>query len=133
MRAGIFATATSSRVEAGASYYGVMEITGNVWEQTVSIGGLSGRSFTGLHGDGEITASGYADVDFWPGANGNVTISVANTSPNTGSTGNAGMMFKSGSWQDVAFLRLSDRQYPGWTGMNTRDPRMGGRGIRTAP
>jgi formylglycine-generating enzyme required for sulfatase activity len=133
MRAGIFATATSTRVAAGASYYGVMEITGNVWELPVSVGGLSGRSFTGLHGNGVLTATGFADVDFWPGSNGNVTITTANTTPNTGSTGNAGIMFRSGSWQDVQFLRLSDRAYPGWTGLNTRDPRNGGRGVRTAP
>ncbi len=133
MRAGIFATATSTRVAAGASYYGVMEMTGNVWELPVSVGGLSGRSFTGLHGNGAITATGFADVDFWPGSNGNTTITTANTTPNTGSTGNAGIMFRSGSWQDAQFLRLSDRQYPGWTGLNTRDPRNGGRGVRTAP
>lgn len=133
MRAGIFATATSTRVAAGASYYGVMEITGNVWELPVSVGGLSGRSFTGLHGNGAITPTGFADVDFWPGSNGNTTITTAHTTPNTGSTGNAGIMFRSGSWQDAQFLRLSDRAYPGWTGLNTRDPRNGGRGVRTAP
>lgn len=133
MRAGIFATATSTRVAAGASYYGVMEITGNVWELVVSVGGLAGRSFTGIHGDGEITSGGNADVDFWPGSNGNGNTAVANTTPNTGSTNYAGIMFRSGSWQDVAYLRLSDRAYPGWTGLNTRDPRNGGRGVRTAP
>ncbi len=133
LRVGIFATASSSRVVAGASYYGAMEITGNVWEMVVSVGGPSGRSFTGVHGDGAITAAGFADVDFWPGSNGNNNIAVANTTPNTGSTSFAGLMFRSGSWQDAAFLRLSDRQYPGWTGMGGRDPRMGGRGVRTAP
>lgn len=133
LRAGIFATATSSRVTAGASYYGVMEITGNVWELPVGLGHVAGRSFTGLHGNGIITSSGFADVDFWPGANGNNTLTAANTAPNTGSSGAAGMMFRSGSWSDVVFLRLSDRSYPGWTGLNTRDNRMGGRGVRTAP
>jgi formylglycine-generating enzyme required for sulfatase activity len=133
LRAGVFATATSTRVAAGASYYGVMEITGNVWELVVSVGGLAGRSFTGVHGDGEITSTGNADVDFWPGSNGNGNVAAANTTPNTGSTHYAGMMFKSGSWQDVPFLRLSDRLYSGWTGLNTRDPRNGGRGARTAP
>lgn len=133
LRAGIFATATSSRVEAGASYYGVMEITGNVWELVVGLGGLSGRSFTGVHGDGEITASGYADVDFWPGSNGNANPGVANTTPNTGSTNFAGMMFRCGSWSETLYMRLSDRAYPGWSGLNTRDSRMGGRGVRTAP
>lgn len=133
MRVGIFATATSSRVVSGASYYGAMEITGNVWEMVVGVGGLSGRSFTGVHGNGLITAAGFADVDHWPGSNGNSNITIANTIPNTGSTSYAGLMFRSGSWQDVPFLRLSDRAYPGWTGMGGRDNRMGGRGVRTAP
>lgn len=133
LRVGIFATAASSRVVAGASYYGAMEISGNVWEMVVSVGGPSGRSFTGVHGNGSVTAAGFADADFWPGSNGNSNIAVANTTPNTGSTSNAGLMFRSGSWQDANFLRLSDRAYPGWTGMNGRDQRMGGRGVRTAP
>lgn len=134
LRAGIFATATSSRVVAGASYYGVMEITGNVWELVVSVGGLAGRTFTGLHGDGTINATGFANVEAWPGANGNGNVAVANgPGVNSGSTNYAGIMFRSGSWQDVAFLRLSDRAYPGWTGLNSRDPRNGGRGVRTAP
>lgn len=133
LRVGIFATATSSRVVAGASYYGAMEITGNVWEMVVGVGGLSGRSFTGVHGNGAITSSGFADADYWPGSNGNSNIAVANVTPNPGSTSYAGIMFRSGSWLDGAFLRLSDRQYPGWTGMGGRDQRMGGRGVRTAP
>lgn len=133
LRAGIFATASSTRVAAGASYYGAMEITGNVWEIVVGIGHAAGRSFTGLHGDGEITAAGFANIDFWPGANGNGTKTVANTSPNTGSTSYAGMMFRSGSWRDTPFLTLSDRQYSSWTGFTGRERRVGGRGVRTAP
>jgi len=133
MRVGIFATATSSRVVAGASYYGVMEITGNVWELVVGVGGLSGRSFTGVHGDGSINAAGFADADYWPGSNGNATFATANIAPNPGSTSFAGIMFRSGSWAENLYLRLSDRAYPGWNGMGGRDQRQGGRGVRTAP
>ncbi|MEQ8423138.1 MAG: hypothetical protein RIA63_00410, partial [Cyclobacteriaceae bacterium] len=133
LRVGIFATATSSRVVSGASYYGAMELTGNVWEMVVSVGGPSGRSFTGVHGNGNLTASGFADEDFWPGSNGNNNIAVAQVTPNTGSTSFAGLMFRGGSWVNPNWLRLSDRQYPGWTGMGGRDQRMGGRGVRTAP
>lgn len=133
LRVGVFATATSSRVVSGASYYGAMEITGNVWEMVVGVGGLSGRSFTGVHGNGALTASGFADADYWPGSNGNSNIAVANIAPNPGSTSYAGMMFRGGSWANPNWLRLSDRQYPGWTGMGSRDNRMGGRGVRTAP
>jgi formylglycine-generating enzyme required for sulfatase activity len=84
MRAGIFATATSTRVAAGASYYGVMEITGNVWELVVSVGGASGRSFTGVHGDGEITAAGSADVDFWQDLTATVTLQLQTQPPTRG-------------------------------------------------
>jgi formylglycine-generating enzyme required for sulfatase activity len=133
MRVGIFATASSSRVVAGAGYYGIMELTGNVWELVVGIGLPSGRSYTGVHGNGAITTAGYADVDFWPGSNGNSTPGNANTAPNIGSTQFAGMMFRGGSFQEALYLRLSDRSYPGWTGLGGRDARMGGRGVRTAP
>ncbi len=133
LRAGIFATATSTRVTAGASYYGVMELTGNLWELPVGAGHVAGRSFTGVHGNGALTSAGFADVDFWPGSNGNNTLTVANTPPNTGSTGSAGMMFRGGSFSEAAYLRLSDRAYSGWSGLNTRETRMGGRGVRTAP
>lgn len=133
IRVGAFATATSSRVTAGASYYGLMEITGNVWEIVVGVGHVAGRSYTGVHGNGGLTAAGFADVGFWPGSSGNATVTVANTSPNTGSSSYAGMMFRGGSYADGGFLRLSDRQYPGWNGLGTRDSRIGGRGVRTAP
>jgi formylglycine-generating enzyme required for sulfatase activity len=133
MRVGAFATATSSRVTAGASYYGIMDLTGNVWEVVVGVGFVAGRSYTGVHGNGSLSTAGFADVDFWPGSNGNNVTTTPQTTPNTGSTQAVGTMFRSGSFQDNNFLRLSDRQFPGWTGLNTRDNRMGGRGVRTAP
>lgn len=133
MRVGAFATSTSSRVTAGASYYGIMELTGNVWEIVVGVGFIAGRSYTGVHGNGTLNAAGFADVDFWPGSNNNSTTTTPNVAPNPGSTSYAGMMFRCGSYADGAFLRLSDRQYPGWTGLGGRDNRIGGRGVRTAP
>lgn len=133
MRVGIFAVAASTRVESGASYYGAMEVTGNVWEMVVGVGGLSGRSFTGVHGNGSLNAGGFADADYWPGSNGNASIGVANIAPNPGSTSFAGLMFRMGTWNNAAWLRVSDRDYPGWTGMGGRDQRQGGRGVRTAP
>jgi hypothetical protein len=133
MRVGLFATASSSRVVAGAGYYGIMELTGNVWEIVVGSGLPSGRSYTGVHGNGSLSATGFADVDFWPGSNGNATGANPNTAPNAGSTQYAGTMFRGGSYQDGQWLRTSDRQYPGWTGLGGRDGRIGGRGVRTAP
>jgi len=55
LRAGIFATPESDRVRAGASYWGIMEMSGNVWEPVVTVGALRGRRFAGLHGDGTQT------------------------------------------------------------------------------
>ncbi len=133
LRVGIFATATSSRVVAGASYYGIMELTGNVWEIPVGVGHVAGRSFTGVHGDGSLTAAGFANPDFWPGSSGNSNWSVANTAGNTGSTQVAGLQFRGGSWTQGNWLQVSDRNYSYWTGISGREQRIGGRGVRTAP
>ena len=67
VRCGLFATGTSTRAEAGASYYGVMEMSGNLWERPVTVGNSTGRSFTGNHGDGALSSSGDANAGNWPG------------------------------------------------------------------
>ena len=66
LRVGCFATATSTRVAAGASYWGIMELSGNVTDRPVSVGNANGRLFTGLHGDGVLTSAGAALVTNWP-------------------------------------------------------------------
>jgi formylglycine-generating enzyme required for sulfatase activity len=134
MRCGVFATATSTRAQAGASYYGIMEMTGNVWEQDVTIGNVAGRSFTGANGDGTLAANGAANVGAWPGANGNNTLTSANGASAAGNTGYAGMGFALGTWNTAAWAQVADRQYRnGWNGLTGRDVRTGGRGVRTAP
>ena len=56
-----------SRQEAGATYYGVMEMSGNAWEMAITIGHPEGRQFTGLHGNGIINTAGNATVGTsWP-------------------------------------------------------------------
>lgn len=69
LRVGIFASNTnnSGRETSGASYYGVMELSGNLSERTVTVGNITGRSFTGTNGNGSIDGSGNADVTNWPG------------------------------------------------------------------
>ncbi len=70
MRCGALATATSTRVSSGATYYGLMEMSGNVWEACVSAGNAGGLAFTGTHGDGKIAANGgLHNVPNWPIAN----------------------------------------------------------------
>jgi len=52
LRVGIFATPHSDRVSAGASYWGILDLTGNLTEHAVSVGHTAGRTFAGNHGEG---------------------------------------------------------------------------------
>jgi formylglycine-generating enzyme required for sulfatase activity len=70
LRCGIFAASSinHSRQESGASYYGVMEISGNVLERIVNITDSQGKTFTAVNGDGDLTTP----VSTWPsGSAGN--------------------------------------------------------------
>ncbi len=73
LRCGFAATSSSSKVQAGASYYGVMELAGNLTERCISAGTPEGRAYTGLSGDGEVSATGSSNVTNWPGSNGQST------------------------------------------------------------
>lgn len=99
LRVGSFATVSSIREQAGVSDYGIMELSGNLWEQAVSVGNTSGRNFTGsIHGDGLLTTDGFCNISTWPGF---VSDNV---------TGAAGIGFRGGAWSDNAFsLRVSSR------------------------
>jgi len=65
LRCGIFAKGSTTREQAGASYYGIMDLSGNVYENTVGLTD-AGKGYTGLPGDGALDASGYANVSNWP-------------------------------------------------------------------
>jgi len=52
VRVGLFATPDSGRIEAGASYWGIMELSGNVREQMVTVSDPKGRAFRGTPGAG---------------------------------------------------------------------------------
>lgn len=134
-RSGMFATGTSTRVLAGASWYGIMELSGNVWENSVSCGNIAGRSFIGNNGNGSLNAAGAADVTTWPGLNGNNTLTTSNAvAPTTGVTGFAGIGFAAGTWNGAAWAQVSNRDFRNaWNGLTGRDSRNGGRGVRTAP
>ena len=60
----------SQRINEGASYYGVRNLSGNVWERCVTIGHQLGRIYDGQHGDGELDADGFCNVANWPGKDG---------------------------------------------------------------
>lgn len=78
LRQGIFASNILNvgsdkerRIKSGSTYYGIMEMTGNLSEQTILI---DTRKFKGLNGDGKLNYNGNADVLDWPGAiNGEIT------------------------------------------------------------
>ncbi|AZQ64926.1 hypothetical protein EI427_22125 [Flammeovirga pectinis] len=68
LRVGTYASYTNSiRASSGATYYGIMNIAGNMRELWITIGNTTGRSFTGQHGNGKIDTDGNADVLNWPG------------------------------------------------------------------
>ena len=100
LRVSSFATATSTRAQAGSSYYGIMDLSGNLWERTVSMGNATGRSFTApIHGNGLLTNDGFCDISTWPGF---ITNKV---------TGATGAGFRGGAWFVASInLRASSRR-----------------------
>ncbi|MEL6673863.1 MAG: SUMF1/EgtB/PvdO family nonheme iron enzyme [Bacteroidota bacterium] len=62
LRCGIFAASAENktRKETGATYWGIMEMTGNAYELMISVGNAQTRDFDGLHGDGNVTSTGNA-------------------------------------------------------------------------
>lgn len=75
VRVGLFATSNSLRSASGASYFGVLDMSGNVYEQVVAVPTPvipDGSSFTGLPGDGSLDTNGYANVIGWPTLNGSL-------------------------------------------------------------
>ena len=116
LRIGSFAKGVSSRVASGGGFYGVMELSGNVWERAVTVGNSTGRLFQGRnHGNGVLASTGEANVTNWPGADSSA----------------AG--FRGGAWSDsAASARLSDRVSAAGT-IPDRRAGYGGRGVRSAP
>lgn len=121
LRVGSFARSETSRRQAGSGHWGITELSGNVWERTVSLGNATGRAFEGSHGDGLLQQGGLvpfvfgqANVADWPGSNG------------------AGQAWRGGSWQTAnTSLRLSDR-HQAVNSDSSRSAEAGGRGMRTA-
>lgn len=118
VRCGAFATSSTTRTSSGGSYYGAMELSGNVWEFTVTAGTPIGRQFTGVHGDGYIAADGRANINI-----------VGTTDANI--YGLRGGGFNNST---TSFLSISDRYYAYYgaaTGMNYRTTNYGIRNVRT--
>ncbi|CAH1002300.1 hypothetical protein LEM8419_03218 [Neolewinella maritima] len=96
LRCGIFAANSQSlrRAEAGASFYGILELSGNLYESIVTVGTLAGRSFVAQHGDGQLTPNGFANEASW--TNGGAAQGARGGSYGTG----------------AADMALSSRIYP---------------------
>jgi formylglycine-generating enzyme required for sulfatase activity len=108
VRCGIFAAnaANTGRVTSGASYYGIMELGGNLGEHAALH-----PSYLGTHGDGALTPSGMTDLADWPEL----------------------AAIRGGSFQSSAsFMHVSDVS-EGGDGDYHRVKNHGARGARTAP
>ena len=121
LRCGIFATSSSTRAEAGAGYYGVMELSGNLYERLATVGNATGRAFDGTHGDGVLSTDGHANVANWPGiSSGEVTTGT-------------GAGFRGGAWTtNIVQMPMVDRTY-GSLSSTDRGYAHGARAGRTAP
>jgi formylglycine-generating enzyme required for sulfatase activity len=104
VRVGIFAQPGASRQKAGAGYYGVMDLAGNVSECVVMAYG-EGKTYVPTHGDGLL----YTAPDGWP------TF--------------YGFMRRGGSWSGSESLQTSYRSF---SSDSTRASTYGGRGVRTS-
>jgi formylglycine-generating enzyme required for sulfatase activity len=114
VRVGLFAAngSNSGRVSAGASYWGIMELSGNLYERPVTIANEKGRAFTGTHGDGVLASNGDANAATWP-----VTDAV-------------GAGWRGGSWNyDPYYMLVSDRNYAD-DSFSDRYDYLGFRGVR---
>ncbi len=102
LRCGYAATNSSNRVRAGAAYYGVLDLAGNVHEPYVSFYSDASYSadFDGSYGDGELDDEGFQNVSGWPSQNSNADVNH--------------FIAKGGSWAiGEAYLRTSARNLAG--------------------
>jgi formylglycine-generating enzyme required for sulfatase activity len=117
LRCGFAATATTTRTQAGGSYYGALDMTGNVDEQCVGGYNYNYSAFTSASGDGSLTAVGAANTAGWPSTGG----------------GQNGGISRGSDWftNTVAYLNVSDRYQMVLNYNQNRDYRVGGRGVRS--
>ncbi len=127
-RAGIFARPTSGRQLSGASYWGVLDMSGMPGEQIVTAGHAEGRLFTGMHGAGNLSTGGEADVSGWPGKK----VFDATTAWQAQGAGIRGYTSNPGGGRQDGPSYLASR-YESASVLTVRYGSVGGRAVRTAP
>jgi hypothetical protein len=119
-RVGIFATPTTDRLHAGATYYGIMDMTGNVFERAVGGNNFDYSGFTTVNGDGNLDSYGFANVVGWPIDYNNRDVYETYIMKRGGSAGGVGYFNNT----------VSGRQQMNW-GEGSRGNALGGRGVRS--
>lgn len=109
-----FSSHYGSKQGMGASQYGVMELSGNLWELCITVNEAA-LQFSGTLGDGNLAESGEANETDWQ----------AGVEGHRGGAWNSGIG-PVGQWRDLA---VSDRWYAGLSGTARRNT-VGGRGVR---
>ena len=86
-RAGIFATATSDRDHSGATYYGILDMTGGMFERAIGGWSYDYSTFNENNGNGNLSVIGRSDMPYWSGnsisargasTNNNIAAGVSN-------------------------------------------------------
>ena len=123
VRGGATALAASDRLNAGATYYGILDMAGNAYEQCIGGAAYDYSGFTIANGDGYLSSTGAANTTGWP-ANGGL---------NSGTILRGGSCWTYLSAQTTKDLQTSDRYYYNYANSfnQTKDYRVGGRGVRS--
>jgi len=135
VRVGSFAREATTREEAGASYWGILNLSDNVAERVVNISSVQGRAFNGRHGDGQITSMGFSNVPNWPSQDVTTFSDNNNLAVGTSYRGIAVISARN----VTTVLPVSDRRVghihinAAGQNQNQRDNWTGARGVRTCP
>jgi formylglycine-generating enzyme required for sulfatase activity len=115
LRCGFAAGLATNKAQAGGAWFGVMEMSGNVWEQCVGGHNFNYSNFTNACGDGTLTAAGAANTANWPVSGG----------------GSFGGVLRGGGFESAPIsLRISENGQMTNNSNQGRSQLFGGRGVR---